>query len=136
MSYYFSKRSKAFLDTVHPILQHIFQEAITDSPIDFGISSGRRTAEEQNVLYNDKKSTKDGYIKISYHQSGKAVDVYAYVNGKASYDVRHLSVLAGHILGTANTLGYELIWGADWDSDWNIDEHTLIDMPHFEIHDE
>lgn len=131
--YRFGKSSAARLGTCHMDLIDIFCEAIESSPIDFGISSGMRTSEEQNALFNDGLSKCDGYVKKSKHQSGLAVDIFAYVDGKASYDVRHLCMLAGHIIGTANRLGFELRWGGDWDSDRNLDDQSFIDMPHFEL---
>ena len=125
--YSFSRTSAARLSTCHEDLIHIFLEAIKDSPIDFGIPphGGKRTAEEQNELFNKGASRCDGYNKKSRHQSGLACDIYAYVNGKASWDEKHLTLIAGHILGTANRLGYELEWGGNWTS--------FIDMPHFEL---
>lgn len=125
--YMFSKRSRSVLDTVHPTLQHIFEEAITDSPLDFGIpsSGGKRTAEEQNELYGAGKSKADGFIIESSHQKGLAIDIYAYVDGKASWDKKHLTLIAGHVIGTAKRLGYEIEWGGNW--------HSFVDLPHFQI---
>lgn len=134
----FGKSSKSKLMTCHPDLQKVFFAAIEDSPIDFGISSGRRNAEEQNILFTKGLSKCDGYFKISDHQPkedgfGYAVDVYAYLNNKASYDKRYLCIIAGHILGTANRLNIKIQWGGDWDSDWDMDEHDFIDMPHYAL---
>lgn len=125
--YSFSKTSLERLDTTDPRLQHIFKEAITDSPIDFGIPpyGGKRTVEEQQELFKDGKSRADGVNKKSYHQTGKAVDVYAYVDGRASWDEKHLTLIAGHVLGTAKRLGYDLEWGGNW--------RTFVDMPHFQL---
>lgn len=116
MTYYFSKRSCAILDTVHPTLQHIFEEAITDSPFDFGITSGYRTAEEQNELFNKGASQRDGYTKKSYHQTGLAVDIAIYVDGKLTWEEDYYKIVAGHIIGTAKRLGYEIEWGGMWQS--------------------
>ncbi len=125
--YRFSKSSAARLATCHEDLVNIFHNAILDSPLDYGIPQygGMRTAEEQSQLFIDNKSKCDGFIKKSYHQTGLAVDIYAYVDGKASWDEKHLTLIAGHILGTANRLGYELEWGGNWES--------FIDMPHFQL---
>ena len=134
-NYYLSNNSKSKLDTTHHDLQMVIYEAITNSPIDFGVSSGLRTADEQNVLYNKGLSKCDGFIKKSNHQDGLAVDIYAYVGGKASYDIKHLCVIAGHIIGTAKRLGVEVRCGGDWDGDWDFDDQDLIDWPHFELVD-
>ena len=106
----------------------ILVEGIKDSPYDFGIprSGGLRTAEEQYKLFLDKKSKADGFKKKSYHQSGKAFDIYAYVDGKASWDKRYLTEIAEHLKKTAkDQFGVDLEWGGDW--------KRFIDMPHFQI---
>jgi peptidoglycan L-alanyl-D-glutamate endopeptidase CwlK len=103
--------------------------AITLSSIDFGIPStgGLRTEAVQAKLFADGVSKADGVNNKSYHQSGKALDVYAYVDGKASWDKLHLALIAAAMLQASAQLGYELKWGGNWKS-WQ-------DYPHFEIKD-
>jgi|TARA_R110000782_G_scaffold54391_2_gene114989 peptidoglycan L-alanyl-D-glutamate endopeptidase CwlK len=103
--------------------------AIKLTNIDFGIPStgGLRTAEVQAKLFEDGVSKADGVNNKSYHQSGKALDVYAYIDGKASWDHLHLTHIAAAMLQASGQLGYELKWGGLWKS-WQ-------DMPHFEIRD-
>jgi peptidoglycan L-alanyl-D-glutamate endopeptidase CwlK len=97
--------------------------------IDFGIpaTGGLRTEEVQAKLFEDGFSKADGVSNKSYHQSGKALDVYAYVDGKASWDKLHLALIAAAMLQASAQLGYELKWGGLWKS-WQ-------DMPHFELRD-
>lgn len=130
----FGIKSKAQLATVEPIMQKIFLEAIKRSPIDFGIPQygGMRTAAEQNELFRDGKSKLDGYKKKSRHQSGRAVDIYGYVNGKATWDARYILVIAGVIISTARSMGHDLRWGGDFDGDLNWDEGDSWDKVHFE----
>ena len=103
--------------------------AIKLSNIDFGIPStgGLRSTADQAKLFEDGVSKADGVNNLSYHQSGKAVDLYAYVDGKASWDKLHLALIAAAMLQASAQLGYELKWGGLWKS-WQ-------DMPHFEIKD-
>lgn len=131
--YQLSKKSKKVLDTVDSRLIEIIEEAINLTPIDFGIppTGGKRTAEEQHVLFEKGWSKCDGYKKKSYHQSGKAVDVYAYVNGKASWEVHHLNLIAGVILTVAKQKGVNLRWGGTFGSK----DFNGWDKPHFEIRD-
>jgi peptidoglycan L-alanyl-D-glutamate endopeptidase CwlK len=107
----------------------IAELAITLSPIDFGIpsSGGLRSTEDQAALYTSGKSKCDGRTNKSYHQTGKAIDVYGYVDGKASWDTLHLTTIATAMLQSSAQLGYELKWGGLWKS-WQ-------DMPHFELRD-
>ncbi len=85
--------------------------------VDFGIPphGGFRTAEEQFYLYKKGASERDGYEKESYHQSGKAIDFYAYVDGKASWEYHHLAMVAAAILQAGTKIGIELEWGGFWE---------------------
>jgi len=78
-------------------------------------------------LYTSGKSKCDGRTNKSYHQTGKAIDVYGYVDGKASWEALHLTKIATAMLQASAQLGYELKWGGLWKS-WQ-------DMPHFELRD-
>ena len=129
--YKFSKRSIQELELINPKLAALMDQAIERSPIDFGIpnNGGKRTAEKQNELYNKGVSKCDGILKKSYHQSGNAVDVYAYVNGKASWDVEHLCIIAGVVLSIASEMGLNIRWGGTFGSN----KFKGWDMPHFEI---
>lgn len=129
--YQFSSKSLERLSTVNPLLQDIMKEAIKVSPIDFGIPlyGGLRTAKQQNQLFKDGKSKCDGIKIKSYHQSGNAVDVYAYVNGHASWDDVHLGIIAGVVLSVADRKGVNLRWGGTFESN----EFHGWDKPHFEI---
>lgn len=124
----FSKRSLSVLSKVDERLQSVFLEAIEECPIDFGIpnSGGLRTAKEQNDLhYAGSSPNCDGYIKKSYHQTGNALDVYAYVNGKASWRVSDLTVISETVKKVAKRLGVDITWGGDWLS--------FVDMPHYQV---
>jgi peptidoglycan L-alanyl-D-glutamate endopeptidase CwlK len=37
------------------------------------------------------------------------------------------------ILKCAKRLNVDLVWGADWDMDGDIEEHKFKDFPHYEI---
>lgn len=126
--YKLSKRSLERLEGVNPILIEIIQEGIKESPFDFGIPNfgGLRTAEEQKQLYDKRLSKCDGYKNKSYHQSGNAFDIYAYVDGKASWNRIQLKLIARHLQKVAKEkFNIKLDWGGDF--------KTFVDMPHFEI---
>ena len=127
MVYELSKRSKSVLSSVHPELQRVINKAIRITKIDFGIPStgGKRTTEEQYKLYKDGKSNCDGFTVRSMHQTGNAIDVYAYVDGKASWDDDNLTMVAAAILQSASQLGVKLEWGGLWSN--------FKDYPHFQL---
>jgi len=123
----FSEKSLERMEGIDHRLSEVMKKAIKISKVDFGVPpyGGLRTAEEQFVLFEEGKSTKDGYDRKSYHQTGKAVDVYAYVDGKASWEEEHLAMIAAAVLQAANILGYHVMWGGLW--------KNFVDMPHFQI---
>ena len=129
MSFKLGKNSINNLVGVDGRLIAIADLAIELTNIDFGIPStgGLRTEADQAKLFADGVSKADGVNNKSYHQSGKAMDVYAYVDGKASWDKLHLAVIASAMLQASAQLGYKLKWGGLWKS-WQ-------DYPHFEIKD-
>ena len=132
---YFGKKSMGTLNTCERDIQTVLNEAIKHT--DFSVIFGNRTIELQQELYakgrTDGKVTDiskvvtylDGVNKKSYHQSGRALDFYAYVDGKASWEKEHLAVVACSFLQAANELGYKLEWGGLWKS--------FQDMPHVQL---
>lgn len=137
--YKLSKRSRERLEGVHPSLISLIDYALIDSPYDFGIPlyGGLRTVEDQQELYA-KGRTKEGKIvtytdgikRKSNHQAksdgyGHAFDIYAYVNGSASWDKKYLTAIAQHIKKCAKELEIEIEWGGDW--------IRFKDMPHFQL---
>lgn len=121
--------SRTRMDGVNPDLIKIANLAINITKIDFGIpqDGGIRTEERQNELFMDGKSKADGYDKLSFHQSGQALDVFAYADGKASWDELHLAMVATAMLQSASILGFSLGWGGNFVS--------FKDFPHFELLD-
>jgi len=137
-NYHFSQKSKRRLSEVDAELQVVLTEALKVSPIDFGIPSygGLRTENEQAELFRRVPSVTrcDGVTSKSPHQGGAAIDVYAYVDGKASWDKVHLAIVAGVILATANRMRKKgkitkhILWGGTFGSS----TFRGWDFPHFE----
>jgi len=90
--------------------------ALQISPIDFGHphNAGLRTIETQHSLYLDGKSKADGINHRSRHQDGKALDFFAFVDGKPSWHHPHLAMVAAAFLQAGSILGYQLSWGGFW----------------------
>ena len=129
MAYQFGERSKINRLGVDSRLIQISDLAIQITKIDFGIPAdgGLRSAERQAELFEAGKSKADGLTRKSYHQSGRALDVYAYVDGQASWDENHLALVAAAMLQAASQLGHKVEWGGLWQS--------FVDMPHFQLSD-
>ena len=127
MAFIFSANSLRHRRGIDRRLIAISDLALQYSTIDFGIpkTGGLRSAAQQYELYLDGKSSCDGAQKISKHQSGLAIDVYAYVNGAASWEPEHLTQVALAFLKAAQVLGFHIKWGGFW--------VNTCDMPHFEL---
>ena len=121
------EKSKKRLNGVDNRIIEIILLALTISKIDFGIpeSGGLRTEKEQNKLFLENLSNCDGYKSKSFHQSGKAFDIFAYVDKNASWDRSYLTTIATAILQAASILEYKLEWGGNF--------KNFVDMPHFQL---
>lgn len=119
--YSFSQRSKDRLKGVHPDLVKVMQEAIKESPLDFGITEGLRTLERQKELFEAGKSQ----TMNSRHLKGFAVDIAVFEDGKLTWKFPKYQIVADHIKKVAKDLGILIVWGGDWVS--------FKDGPHFEL---
>jgi peptidoglycan L-alanyl-D-glutamate endopeptidase CwlK len=133
MSYALSSSSKKNRAGVDERLIRISDRAIEITLIDFGHGrdAGKRLPSRQNELFRDEKSERDGYIKISYHQTGRALDFYAFINGRASWEHEHLAVVACAFLQAASELRIKIKWGGLWRKNKN--SIYGWDMPHIQL---
>jgi len=121
-----SKSSKKNMEGVHYTLQAVANRAIEITKVDFGIpeTGGLRSADVQHVLYLEGSSKCDGYKVKSYHQTGRALDFFAY-DGGATWDDLKLAMVATAFLQAASELGVKLKWGGNFKS--------FKDFPHVEL---
>ena len=134
----FSKKSLERLDDINPVLLNVLLEGIKESPYDFGIprDGGKRTHKRQCELYAKGRTTdkliskgiegiegRPNESKITWtlnscHNTGNAFDIYAYVDGKASWSREYLEPIARHLQKVALSQGVILQWGYDlWKKD-------------------
>lgn len=152
----FGTRSINEINTMVDDLALIFMESIKVSDIDFGVTQGARSVEQQLEYFLDGKSkidprkysesdlvAKAKHIVNSLEPKSRAGDIYAFVptNKKLAYDEKHLCFIAGVITATANRLFAEnkiktkIRWGGNWDRDGEIiTDQKFQDLPHFEIY--
>lgn len=123
-----SAASQAKLAAVRPELARVVRRAIEITTQDFAVTSGARTAEEQNALFQQgrtkpgpKVTEKDGYTRPSNHQItadgfGHAVDLVPWVGAKPVWDesfTLHYPVAVAMALA-ARELGVKIVWGGNW----------------------
>ena len=129
--YKFSVSSAEKLQTAHPVLQVLFTAVLLKR--DITIIQGHRGRKEQEEAFHS------GHSKVRFPHSKHdaspsfAVDVAPYINSSVVMREKECSELAGVILSTAQELDIPIRWGADWDSDNDIEEHTFQDFMHFEL---
>ena len=125
----FGKTSKRRLATCHEDLQEIFEEVIKH--FDCSVLCGHRGEKDQNKAVASGNS-KAVWPKGRHNANpSKAVDVMRYpIDWK---DLERQTLFAGFVLGIANQMGIKLIWGNDWNGDFNTKDTGLNDYPHFEI---
>ena len=149
MSFMLSQKSLGRLDGVKEGLHSVVCKAIKVSKVDFGVICGMRTHEEQKALY-DKGASQ---TMNSKHLTGDAVDLMAYLNGRASWEISFYDDIADAMKEAAIQEGVSIKWGAAWSigdiREWEgtmedamnhyVDERRrqnrrpFIDGPHFEL---
>lgn len=133
MSLRFSRRSLLNLHTLTLNLQLVLRETLNLNLMDFAVVCGFRDEEEQNKLYIK------GLSRVMWpngkHNSvpSKAADIYPFVRGKISFDLRHCIYLAGLVQAVGKKHGVEIRWGGNWDMDGEpITDQDFQDLGHFE----
>ena len=126
---YFGKSSKKRLSTCDDRLQKVFNEVIEH--VDCSVLCGHRGKDDQNKAYKEGKSKAKYPNGRHNRQPSLAVDVSPYpIDWK---DLERQTLFAGFVLGIAKQMGIDLIWGNDWDGDFETKDTGLKDYPHFEL---
>tara|TARA_B100002019_G_scaffold291488_1_gene311775 strand:+ start:251 stop:706 length:456 start_codon:yes stop_codon:yes gene_type:complete len=149
MAFKLSERSLARLEGVEDSMRAVTELAIEYTKIDFGVTCGLRTIEEQRELVEAGASQ----TMNSKHIPGLAVDVVAYIGPRVSWEVNLYDDIADAFKIAAIELGTGIRWGAAWHipdiREWNgtmeeamnsyVDtrrkegKRPFIDAPHFEL---
>ena len=147
MAFAFSRTSIARLATVHINLQRVTRRALALSSVDFSVTQGRRTLDEQMRLFGrgrteaqcvragvPKQYAQPNVARVTWtlnsnHLAGNAVDVAPFINGKLEWDENGKlglwPVIAKAFKDAASELGVPIQWGGDWVKN--------KDRPHFEL---
>lgn len=149
MAFKFSKRSKNKLIGVKQELVDVCNTAIELSSVDFGVTCGVRSVEEQRQLVARGASQ----TMKSKHITGDAVDVLAYIGSRHSWELNLYDNIADAFKAAAIEHDVTIRWGAAWHirdiREWDgsmqdamnsyIDlrrsqgRRPFIDGPHFEL---
>lgn len=132
---HFGKTSFDRLATCHHDIQKVLSIAI--HTYDFTVVCGYRGQTAQMEAFNNKKSTKTWPHSKHNIFPSIAVDVAPYYPAPPHlrWERRNeFILLAGIIIGIADSNGIQMIWGGNWDQDQEIiTDQTFIDLPHLEL---
>ena len=149
MSFNLSSRSLKKLEGVDDTLVEVVKEAINLTKVDFGVTFGMRTLEEQQKLYDSGRSQ----TMKSKHLDGRAVDLVAYFGSDISWELNVYDDICDAMAEAARRHTLAVKWGAAW-SEGDIRLYTgtaedamnayvdlrrsqgrrpFIDAPHFEM---
>jgi hypothetical protein len=137
------------LEGVNPNIITLVTEAIKLTKVDFGVTCGMRTVEEQEKLVASGASQ----TMKSKHLEGRAVDLVAYIGSNVTWQLNMYDDLADAMAAAARKLNVPVKWGAAWSvgniAEWDgtmedamnsyVDlrrsqgRRPFIDAPHFEL---
>jgi len=116
-----------------PNLRKIADKVLAYNVLDCMVDCGYREKAEQHRLYLINKSKVEWPHSKHNHLPSKAMDLVPVINGKASWNHYHCSVLAGLVLAAASELGVKIRWGGNWDMDHEpITDQDFQDLAHYE----
>ena len=110
MAFKLSNRSLGRLEGINPKLHNVVTRGIELTRIDFGVTQGMRTIEQQKAYFEAGKSQ----TMKSKHLVGRAVDLMAYVDGKGCWELNVYDDLCDAMKAAAEELGIAIKWGAAW----------------------
>jgi len=115
MTFILSKRSLNKLKGVHPDLVAVVKRAIEITSVDFGVTFGVRTVEEQQRLVDAGRSqTMNSKHLIQADGYAHAVDLVAYVDGEVTWELNVYDNVCDAMAQAADELGVAIKWGAAW----------------------
>jgi len=149
MAFKLSSRSLKKLKGVDEGIVAVVKDAIGITKVDFGVTFGLRTLEEQKKLYESGRSQ----TMKSKHLDGRAVDLVAYFGSDISWELNVYDDICDAMAEAARKNDVAIKWGAAW-SEGDIREYAgtaedamnayvdlrrsegrrpFIDAPHFEM---
>ena len=129
----FSAISRSRLNTCHPLLQEICNEAIKH--VDLSILCGHRDKDAQDAAFRENRSTVRWPQSNHNRLPSLAVDVGPYIAGVGIDwdDLAAFARLAGYLERIADEKGIAIRWGGDWNQNNRTKDERFVDMPHIEL---
>lgn len=123
----FGEESRKKLKGVNPDLVKLAELALGYSEVDFRITEGLRSKNQQRELI------KKGLSKTlkSKHLTGDAIDIALYPTDWTDWS-KFVEVYNA-FLKASEVTGIKFRWGGDWKMDGSFKEPKFLDGPHFEL---
>jgi len=115
MSFRLSQRSMDRLEGVHPHMTAVVERAIQLTEVDFGVTQGVRTLDEQkaNVAAGRSQTMASKHL-LQDDGFSHAVDVVAYVGPDVSWELNVYDNICDAFKEAAKEVGCSIKWGAAW----------------------
>ena len=115
MSFRLSQRSMDRLEGVHPHMTAVVERAIQLTGVDFGVTQGVRTLDEQkaNVAAGRSQTMASKHL-LQDDGFSHAVDVVAYVGSDISWELNVYDDICDAFKEAAKEVGCSIKWGAAW----------------------
>ena len=115
MSFRLSQRSMDRLEGVHPDMTAVVERAIQLTGVDFGVTQGVRTLDEQkaNVAAGRSQTMASKHL-LQDDGFSHAVDVVAYVGSDVSWELNVYDDICDAFKEAAKEVGCSIKWGAAW----------------------
>lgn len=115
MAFKLSSRSLGKLEGVHPDMVNTVKRAIELTKVDFGVTYGVRTLEEQEKLYKAGRSqTMKSRHLIQDSGYSHAVDLVAYDGPNVVWELNVYDDICDAMAEAAKEVGAAIKWGAAW----------------------
>ena len=115
MGFKLSNRSLGKLEGVHPDMVDTVKRAIELTSVDFGVTYGVRTLQEQEKLYASGRSqTMKSKHLIQEDGYSHAVDLVAYDGSDVIWEINVYDNIADAMAAAAMEVGCAIKWGAAW----------------------
>lgn len=125
----FSWRSQSKLRTCDERLQRVFNEVV--KRFDCAIIDGHREQAAQEEAYAKGHSKLKWPFSKHNKKPSEAVDAVPYPIDWRDRD--RFIYFAGYVMRAAHAMGVELVWGGDWDGDWQTRDNKFDDLAHFQL---
>ena len=116
MAFSLSSRSRGKLEGVHPDMVAVVERAIELTKVDFGVTYGVRTLDEQKRLYESGRSQTMNSKHLLQDDTGysHAVDVVAYDGSDVVWEINVYDDICDAFKKAAEMHGVAIKWGAAW----------------------